>query len=258
MMASVAWEVRLGVNAGPAVRRSSAVVVQAGSGVSDAEIECAEAMVGAVLARHRRAVGPARLRVSTSTSGAGLIQVNLPVHGAPARIQVPAGTVIGAISAAAVRLDRQIRRLTTTWQPWPWPDPERAPLGVAGVAPVVRRKAYRLRTATPCQARASMDAWDYDAFLFADAQTGEDAIVYRSGPTGLSLARQRTMHPPSLPPSVTLTVNPRRTPTLGTDQAIRWLTEGWLPFVFYTDQDSARGTMLYRRYDGNLGLVTSA
>jgi hypothetical protein len=234
------------------------VVVQAGVGIVDAEIECAEAMVCAVLARHRRSVGPARLRLTVLATGRGLIQVNLPVHGAAARIQVPAKTLVGAISGAAVRLDRQIRRLTTMWEPWPWPDLERPPLGVAGAAPVTRRKTYHLRLATPCQARASMDALDYDAFLFRDAQTGEDAIVYRSGPTGLSLARQRSMHPPPVPSAVALTVNPRRTPVLHADQAAQWLADGWLPFVFYTDQDTGRGSLLYRRYDGDLGLVTAA
>ncbi len=103
-----------------------------------------------------------------------------------------------------------------------------------------------------------MDALDYDAFLFRDAQTGEDAIVYRSGPTGLSLARQRSMHPPSLPEAVALTVNPRRTPVLTPDRAAQWLGDGWLPFVFYTDQDSGRGSLLYRRYDGQLGLIVAA
>jgi hypothetical protein len=36
------------------------------------------------------------------------------------------------------------------------------------------------------------------------------------------------------------------------------LGDGWLPFVFYTDQDTGRGSLLYRRYDGGLGLVTAA
>ncbi|WP_406108004.1 hypothetical protein [Micromonospora globbae] len=30
------------------------------------------------------------------------------------------------------------------------------------------------------------------------------------------------------------------------------------PFVFYTDRDTRRGTLLYRRYDGDLGLVAPA
>ncbi|NUS58959.1 MAG: hypothetical protein HOV66_29505, partial [Streptomycetaceae bacterium] len=96
---------------------------------------------------------------------------------------------------------------------------------------------------------------DYDAFLFTDAETGEDAIVYRSGPAGLALARQRTMRPPSLPGPLPLTVNPRKTPVLTAEQAATQLADGWLPFLFYTDAADRRGHLLYRRYDGELGLV---
>ena len=39
-------------------------------------------------------------------------------------------------------------------------------------------------------------------------------------------------------------------------QAADQLAEGWLPFVFFTESHSGRGNLRYRRYDGNLGLVT--
>lgn len=97
---------------------------------------------------------------------------------------------------------------------------------------------------------------DYDAHLFTDAETSEDAVIYRAGQTGLRLARQRSMRPPSTPVNLPLTVNPRKTPTLTLPQAADRLAEGWLPFAFYTDHDSRRGNLLYRRYDGNLGPIS--
>lgn len=60
-----------------------------------------------------------------------------------------------------------------------------------------------------------MDAMDYDAHLFADAEAGEDAIVYRAGPTGLRLARQNRMHPSDALSTETLVVNSRPVPTDG-------------------------------------------
>src|SRR5690606_4972172 len=141
---------------------------------------------------------PARVRVTGSVCGGpGLVQVNLRVCGAPARVQTPGRTVVAAISAAATRLHRQVNRLTTAWEPWPWPDPERRSLGVPGLGRITRHKRYRLHVATPCQAAATLTAMDYDAFLYTDRETGEDAVVYRSGPTGLALARQATMRPPA-------------------------------------------------------------
>jgi len=100
-----------------------------------------------------------------------------------------------------------------------------------------------------------MNAMDYDITLFTDAETGEDAVVYRSGPTGLRLARQRTMRPPSLPVLLPLTVNAHRVATLTAASAADRLVEGWLPHVFFTDRETGRGNLLYRRYDGELGLV---
>jgi hypothetical protein len=225
--------------------------------VSDQDRASAVETVGAVLARHTTAVGPARVRISgASCGGPGVVQVNLRVCGAPARVQVPGRSVAAAITTAAARLDRQVTRLSTTWRAWPWPDPERPGLGLPGAGPVVRVKEYRLLVGRPCQAAAVLHALDYDVFLFTDAETGEDAVVYRAGPAGLALARQATMRPPALPVVLPLTVNPRKTPVLTVAQAARWLGDGWLPFLFFTDYDTRRGNLLYRRYDGNLGLVT--
>jgi hypothetical protein len=214
-------------------------------------------MIGAVLTHHGMTGDTVRVRLSGSACGGApaLVQVNLRVCGAPARVQVAGGTAAQAIAAAAARLERQIRRLTTRWQPWPWPDPERRPLGVPGEGRIVRRKAYRLHVGAACQANAAMNAMDYDVHLFIDAGTGEEAVVYRAGPTGIRIARQRGMHPPALPARLPLTVNARRVPILTPAEAGRQLAAGWLPFLFFTNRESRRGNVIYRRYDGGLGLI---
>jgi hypothetical protein len=103
-----------------------------------------------------------------------------------------------------------------------------------------------------------MNAMDHDAYLYSDVETGQDAVVYRAGPTGLKLARQRSMHPPHLPAPLALTIHCHKSPALTPAQAIDRLTEGRWPFVFYTDHDTGRGNLLYRRYDGNLSLIQPA
>jgi hypothetical protein len=226
--------------------------------VSAEERDCAQAMISAVLARHTDAAGDPRVRLAGANCAHGLllVQVNLRVCGAPARVQVAGRSAAAAIAAAAARLDRQIRRLSTAWEPWPWPDPERHVLGVPGDGQIARFKTYRLHVGMPCHAGAVMNAMDYDLCLYTDADTGEDAIVYRAGPTGFRLARQHSMHPPSRSATLPLTINPRKVATLTPAQAAARLTEHWLPFVFFTDRDSRRGNVLYRRYDGDLGLIT--
>ena len=227
--------------------------------VGQHERDCARAMIAAVITRHPGA-GAARVRLTGEHHPGApvVVQVNLRVGGAPARIQVDGPTAALAISAGAVRLDRQIRRLQTTWEPWPWPDPERRALAVAGRDRITRWKTARIRPRSTCQAGSMLAAMDYDVYLFTDADTGEDAVIYRAGPTGLRVARQHGMRPAAGRGTPMPTVNSRRTPVLTPHAAATRLAEGWLPFLFFTDSDDGRGRLVYRRYDGGVGLLSPA
>lgn len=226
----------------------------------------AERVAGAVrrLFTRRRIEGGARVRLSGPNCDAGpmLVQVNFRVRDTPARIQTitPGG---GNVLHALVRLEQQIEWLSKPWQPRPWPDPAPRRLAVPEEGVITRRKSYPLLVDEPTAAVVVMDAMDYDAHLFTDGATGEDAVVYRAGPSGLQLARQHRMHPPqrsgtAAAEPVPLTVNPHPTPTLTEAGAVEWLCGHGLPFVFFTDAATGRGPLLYRRYDGDLGLITAA
>ncbi len=192
-----------------------------------------------------------------------LVQVNLRVRATPTRVQAVTGGC-DDLSSALERLDRQIVRVWAPWRPRPWPDRTRRMLTAPADAVITRRKPVRPLHGSPVKAVAAMDAMDYDVHLFTDAETGEEAVVYRAGPSGLRLARQHRMHPPgwswspptgSVPP-VPLVVNSRPTPTLSEDAAAARLREHGLRFLFFTDPTAGRGQLLYPRYDGNLGLVS--
>jgi hypothetical protein len=226
-------------------------------GVDDADRDSLAAAVRVVLDRHDGVDGPVRLRLTGAPcpGGPALVQINLTLVGRPARVEVPGRSVAGAIQVAASRLCRQLDRLTGAWQVWPWPDPHRRPLGLPGAGSLARHKPFALEVCDPDRASVVLGAMDYDAHLFTDRETGEDAVVYRSGPSGLRLARQRSMHPAAGSPEA-MTVSPHRVPTLRPREAARWLADGWLPFLFFTDRASGRGRLLYRRYDGGLGLIS--
>ncbi|WP_327002177.1 sigma 54 modulation/S30EA ribosomal C-terminal domain-containing protein [Dactylosporangium sp. NBC_01737] len=235
------------------------VEVRSRGAIGGDERECARTMVAAVVTRHHLA-GGARVRLTGGHHPGGpvVVQVNLRVSGAPARIQIAGPDPAAAVSAGAVRLDRQVKRLLTGWEPWPWPDPERRALAIPGSDRITRRKTVPLRPRRACQAASMLAAMDYDVCLFTDADTGEDAVIYRAGPTGLRVARQRGMRPAPASGTPAPTVNSRRTPVLTPAAAATHLAEGWLPFLFFTDEGTGRGGIVYRRYDGGVGLLGPA
>lgn len=98
---------------------------------------------------------------------------------------------------------------------------------------------------------------DYDFYLFTDGGTGQDAVVYRSGPSGYRLAE---LDPPTAlcPPATPLTVSEQPAARLELPDAIDRLNLSGAPFLFYADRTSGRGRVLYRRYDGHYGLITPA
>ncbi|MGW5312218.1 sigma 54 modulation/S30EA ribosomal C-terminal domain-containing protein [Nocardia thailandica] len=209
----------------------------------------------------RHGIDGARIRSRCTGSALGqvLVQVNLRVGDVPVRMQALVSED-RADRAAAARLERQIVRGTGEWAPRPWPAPATGP-GLLGGGDIVRRKVVRPAVTDPLGAARALDAMDYDVHLFTDAETGQDAIVYRGGPWGIRLQRRRDLCPPRTglgPRGVTaLTVHPHPAPVLGEAAAVTRLTEHALPFLFHTDPATARGRLLYRRFDGGLGLLVT-
>ncbi|WP_245721665.1 sigma 54 modulation/S30EA ribosomal C-terminal domain-containing protein [Nocardia crassostreae] len=219
--------------------------------------------VGRLLMRYRADLS-ARVRMTGSgcDNGPILVQVNTQPGGASIRIQTLTHGRGDALPVL-VRLERQLRTLRKAWSPRPWPDPDRPTLDAPGPGTLVRRKTIALQTADPLHAAAMMDAMDYDVHLFTDAETGEDAIVYRAQPSGLRLARQHCVHPPctaavAAATPVPLITTPRPAPVLSEREAAERVCAPGLPFLFYTDFGTGRGHLMYRRYDTGLGLITPA
>lgn len=246
-----------------AAQRFPHVTVLSTGRVSDAAADRLAAAVSDVL-RRQSVTGGVRVRLGPvdCADGSALVQMNLRVAETAARSQA----VISGWddpSPALSRLDRQIVRTFGTWRPRPWPDETRTMLVAATDAVVSRRESCVLQRMTSVQALAVMDAMDYDVHLFADTETGEDAVVYRAGPWGMRVARRCCMRPPAGLASVSarpiaLVVNPRRAPVLTEAAAVKRVCAAQLGFLFFCDPSSGRGRLLYPRYDGNLGLITPA
>ncbi|WP_063125089.1 sigma 54 modulation/S30EA ribosomal C-terminal domain-containing protein [Nocardia arizonensis] len=236
--------------------QTGAVALVVRGTVDSGEVERTVRAVSEVVCAHGSDPS-ARIRLTSGPCAGGpiLAEVTARVGEATVRVQVGGhGSDIARL--VAQRLRRQIRRLTGVDGDPIWPDPVRPALAlVTERRPIVRRKHCDLLRGGPSAAVRALDAMDFDAHLYTDAETGEDAAVYRAGPRGFRLGRQHRVDPPTALHALPLTMNPRPAPVLSERAAADRLCRYGLPFVFFTDAVDSRGRLLYRRYDGDLGLV---
>lgn len=177
-------------------------------------------------------------------------EVNLDVDGRPVRVKVAAATMHEAVDLLEARLRRRLEHLAGRDRAehlrhrddaWHHGDAfghrpayfDRPP----GEREIVRRKSFAPAPMTVHEAVYDMDLLDHDFFLFAHADTGHDAVLYRLPGGKHSLVK---------PTGVT-----------STEDATALLDLGHEPFVFFLDADTRRGRVLYRRYDGHYGLITA-
>jgi ribosome-associated translation inhibitor RaiA len=117
---------------------------------------------------------------------------------------------------------------------------------------VVRRKSFTGAPMTVDEAAFEMDLLDHDFFVFTDVDTGGPALVHRldGGSYGVQGAAPR----PGATPEAAVVWEPAP-PTLTDDEARARLDVDDEPFVFYLDEATGEGRVIYVRYDGHYGIV---
>ncbi|GHJ33830.1 hypothetical protein TPA0910_82630 [Streptomyces hygroscopicus subsp. sporocinereus] len=259
-----------------ASQRAPEIQVEAQGQMPPGVIAYAQEKVGVVTGRTREPVLFARVRLTHMANPAmerpALAQANLDVGGRPVRAHVAATTVTEAVDLLQDRLAARLERLQDHWEarrgrrPVPgaheWrhgDEPAHRPGHFPRPAEerqVVRHKSFSLARESPDEAAFELELMDYGFHLFTDIGTGEDSVLYRSGPTGYRLAQVRP-HPHLVGPvAVPLTVSDLPAPRMNLAEAKRRLDIAGLPFVFFADDTTGRGNVLYHRYDGHYGLIS--
>ncbi len=206
----------------------------------------ADEKISALMHLARWPVLSARVKLSRTHHRAGdehvVAEGTLDVNGRPVRAQVAAASSHEAIDFMQDRLRRKLSQLGKHPARLGGRDRTRKPAYgdvAVGEREVVRHKAYEPATATPEEAAFDMELMDYDFQLFTDAESGWDSMVYRNdGGYGIACLSEQ--------------------PRLTLRAAIGALDATDLTYLFYRDADSGRGNVLYRRHDGNYGLITPA
>jgi ribosome-associated translation inhibitor RaiA len=237
----------------------------------------AEEKLGRVGKFAPRPIIRARATLTTETNPAvdrpALAEASLDVSGRVIRAHVAAARMREAVDLLEERLRRRLedlgdhyerRRQETGVAPGTWrhgflpaerPDYlERAP----EERELVRHKTFAVGPETPEEAALDMRLLDHDFFLFTNAASGEENVVYRLDDVGIGWLQPTPGS--DGPDGYALDLRPDSAPVpeLEPADAVRRLEAGGEPFVFFVDRATGRGNVLYRRFDGHYGLITPA
>jgi len=232
--------------------------------------------IGKALATIDAPVLHASLRLDRATDPArdrpALARVTVDIDGQIVRAHVAAATFEESIDLLEARLRHRLehraqhlhalRKRGPESPPGEWrhgdnpSDRPRHHLRAAEDRQIVRHKAYSTARSTIDEAVFDLESFDADFFLFTDLATDVDAVVSRAPGGAYALQYRVTPEQPSGPCASAIAAEPRPAPTLRTDAAREILDEGDEPWIFFTDEASGRGHVLYRRLDGHYGLIT--
>ena len=202
-----------------------------------------------------------------------ITQINVDLNGRLIRSHADGQDMREAIERACDRLRIRLERAARNWaalrggqptgepgewrhQSFPGSRPSYFPRQRQDRA-VMRHKSYALHHETPDEAVADAELLDYDFHLFTEKSSGEDAVIYRSDHGHrLALAHNKIRRLGPMDTSITVSETPvERLPV--TAAADRMEAMGW-PFLFFVNDQTGRGNILYHRYDGHYGLIEPA
>ncbi len=123
---------------------------------------------------------------------------------------------------------------------------------------IVRRKSFALGAIDPLQAVRDLLDLDHDFYLFHDAETDADAVVYHREDGGIGL-----IYPADVARLLPAGEGPvyeasRLSEPITLEAAVMEMNALGHRFVFFINAETARGNVIYMRYDGNYGLIEPA
>jgi ribosomal subunit interface protein len=196
-------------------------------------------------------------------------EAELDLQGRVVRARAAAPSMDAAIDDVAERLQRHLRRylerLITRqrepaqapageWSHRSW-SPPRPPMFVrpAEEREIIRRKSFAFGPMSVDEAADALEDLDHEFFLFHDAETDADAVVYWRDDGLLALIEPRSApamedRGPVLEPS-------RFSSPVDLQTAVAEMDALNHRFLFFENAATGRGNVIYRRYDGHYGLI---
>ncbi len=267
----------------PTAGGSIPMAVVARGGVEADDVRYAVDKISAALHRVSAPLLFLRLKLDSVADPArerpAIAQVSVDVDGDPVRAAVAghhireaadllAGRLAGRLDHRAQRIE-QLRHRGPGGGPGEWRHGD-LPSGrpryfdrPAEERQLVRHKTVAAVDSTPDEALFDMEMADYDFYLFRDLLSGADCLIEAQPDGSYLLTRMQNdaaggdravAGEPTVPG---LVVSRQSPPQLTVDQAVERLETAGEDRVFFANPDSGRGSVVYRRYDGHYGLITS-
>jgi ribosome-associated translation inhibitor RaiA len=193
--------------------------------------------------------------------------------GQAVRACVACPTMVAAVDEMAERLHDQLRRHverlitqqrgTATLEPGQWRHatwtPPRASRSWRPPAErrMVRRKTFGLASVSIAEAAADLAALDHSFYLFHDADTGADEVLYRRDDGRLAVLEPHDAPAMAAEEGVVREVS-RFSAPIELSTAVGEMDALNHRFLYFTDASSRRGCVLYLRHDGHYGLIEPA
>lgn len=190
-------------------------------------------------------------------------QANLDVNGRLIRAQAAGPSMYQALDLLEDRARTRLRRTARHWEETRGRySPERResslpvlPRPADAEREIVRRKTLAAYRATPDEAAFDMEQLDFDFYLFTEAGSDQDSVLYRAE-EGYRMAQVEPRPEALGEVAVPLAIDPGPAPRLTTAEAVDRLEVSGRAFEFYADAETGRGRLIYHRYDGGYGLIT--
>jgi ribosomal subunit interface protein len=195
-------------------------------------------------------------------------EAEISLQGRLVRARSAAPSLDAAVDDVAERLQRHLRRyvdrmITRQREPGEARPGERSHRAWSPARPptferpveereIVRRKSFAFGPMSVEDAADALEDLDHEFFLFHDADTDTDAVVYWRDDGLLALIESRGAESADYGP---VHEHNRFAAPISLEAAVAEMNEVGHRFLFFENPATGRGNVLYRRYDGNYGLI---
>jgi ribosomal subunit interface protein len=199
-------------------------------------------------------------------------EAELDLQGRVVRARAAAPSMEAAVDDVAERLQRHLRRYVERlltrerepaqpppgeWSHRSW-SPPRPPTFVRPVEEreIIRRKSFAFGPMSVDEAADALEDLDHEFFLFHDAETDADAVVYWRDDGLLALIEPRWAA--SADDYGPVRDRNRFSSPIDLLTAVEEMNAVAHRFLFFENATTGRGNVIYRRYDGHYGLIEPA